>query len=113
MMPFNEALVQAGARIALDGLYPRSRGARVACVGGQPTVTDGPFTEEKDVIGDYGMIRANSTAAAVAWARRCPASDGDVIEVREVIELSDVPPDAPKAADHPTVRAPIEQHTGS
>ena len=113
MMTFNEALVQAGALIALDGLHPRARGARVACVGGKPNVTDGPVTEAKDVIGGYWMIQANSTEEAVEWARRCPASDGDVIEVREVFERSDIPPDVQKAADHPTVRAQIEQRQGA
>jgi hypothetical protein len=103
-MMFNEALVQAGTLIALDGLHPRARGARVARVGGKPNVTDGPFTEAEDVIGGYGMIQANSTEAAVEWARRCPASDGEVIEVREVFERVDFPPDIQKAADNPTVR---------
>jgi hypothetical protein len=105
MMPFNEELVNAGALIALNGLHPRARDARVACVGGKPTVTDGPFTEAKDMIGGYGMSQAKSMEAAVAWARRYPASDGDVIEVREVFERSDVPPDVQQAADNPTVRA--------
>jgi hypothetical protein len=68
-------------------------------------VTNGPFTEAEDVIGSDGMIQANSTAEAVAWARRCPASDGDVIEAHEVFERSDLPPDVQQAADHPTVRA--------
>jgi hypothetical protein len=109
MMKFNEELVTAGALIALDGLHPRSRGARVAFVGGKPNVTDGPFTEAKEVIGSYWMIQANSKEEAVEWARRCPASDGDVIEVREVFEMSDFPPDVQKAADNPTVRAQIEK----
>jgi hypothetical protein len=113
MMTFNEALVQAGALIALDGLHPRSRGARVACVGGQPNVTDGPVIDAKDVISGSWMIQANSTEAAVEWARRCPASDGEVIEVREVRERSDIPPDVQKAADNPTVRAQIEQRQGA
>jgi hypothetical protein len=113
MMQFNETLVNAGALIALDGLHPRSRGARVACVGGKPNVTDGPFTEAKAVIGGYWMIQANTKEEAVAWARRCPASDGDGIEVREVFERSDVPPDVQKAADNPTVRAQLEQRQGS
>jgi hypothetical protein len=53
IMKFTEALVQAGALIALDGLHPRARGARVACVRGKPNVTDRPFTEAKAVIGGY------------------------------------------------------------
>jgi hypothetical protein len=51
------------------------------------------------------MIQANSKEAAVAWTRRCPASDGDGIEVREVFEMADIPPDLQTAADNPTVRA--------
>jgi hypothetical protein len=113
MMQFNQELVQAGALIALDGLHPRSRGARVAFVGGKANVTDGPFTEAKEVIGGYWLIQANSKQDAVEWARRCPAADGDVIEVREVFELSDFPPDVQKAADNPMVRAHIETRQGS
>lgn len=113
MMQFNEELVTAGVLIALDGLHPRSRGARVAFVGGQPKVTDGPFTEAKEVIGGYWMIQANSKAEAVEWARRCPASDGDVIEIREVFEMLDFPPDVQKAADSSTVRAQIETRQGA
>jgi len=73
-------------------------------------VTDGPVIEAKDVISGSWMIQANSTEAAVEWARRCPASDGEVIEVRE---RSDIPPDVQKAADNPTVRAQIEQRQGA
>jgi hypothetical protein len=54
------------------------------------------------------MIQAKSTEEPVEWARRCPASDGEVIEVREVFEMSDFPPDVQKAADNPTMRAQIE-----
>jgi hypothetical protein len=59
------------------------------------------------------MIQANSTAAAVAWARRCPASDGDGIEVREGFEMADFPVDVQTAADNPMVRAPIETRQGA
>jgi hypothetical protein len=113
MMKFNEELAKARALIALDGLHPSSKGARVAFVGGKPKVTDGPFTEAKEVIGGYWMIQAKSKEEAVEWAKQCPASDGDVIEVREVFEMSDFPPDVQKAADNPMVRAQIEKHKGS
>ncbi len=113
MMKFNEELAKAGALIALDGLHPSSKGARVAFVGGKPKVTDGPFTEAKEVIGGYWMIQAKSKEEAVEWAKRCPASDGDVIEVRQVFEMSDFPPDVQRAADNPTVRAQIEKRKGS
>jgi len=113
MMKFNEELAKAGALIALDGLHPSSKGARVAFSGGKPKVTDGPFTEAKEVIGGYWMIQAKSKEEAVGWARRCPAADGDVIEVRQVFEMSDFPLDVRKAADNPTVQAEIEKRKAS
>ena len=113
MMKFNEELANAGALIALDGLYPGSSGARVAFTGGKPKVTDGPFTGAKEVIGGYWMIQVKSKEEAVGWARRCPAADGDVIEVRQVFEMADFPPDVRKAADNPTVRAQVEQRKAS
>lgn len=113
MMKFNEELAKAGALIALDGLHPSSKGARVAFTGGKPRVTDGPFTEAKEVIGGYWIIEAKSKEEAVGWARRCPAEDGDVIEVRQVFELADFPQDVQKAADSPIVRAQVEKRTSS
>ena len=110
MMKFNEELAKSGALIALDGLHPSAKGARVAFAGGKPKVTDGPFTEAKEVIGGYWVIQAKSKEEAVGWARRCPAADGDVIEVRQVFEMSDFPPDVQKAADNPTVSEQIEKH---
>ena len=113
MMKFNEELTKAGALISLDGLHPSSKGARVAFAGGKPKVTDGPFTEAKEVIGGYWMIQAKSKEEAVGWARRCPAADGDVIEVRQVFEMTDFPPDVRKAAENPTVKAQVEKHKRS
>ncbi len=110
MMEFNEDLAKAGALIALDGLHPLAKGTRVAFRGGQPKVTDGPLIQAREVVGGYWMIQAQSKEEAVAWARRCPASDGDVIEVREVFEMSDFPPEVQKAADNPTVQAQLERH---
>jgi hypothetical protein len=113
MMKFNEELAKAGALIALDGLHPSSKGARVAFAGGKPRVTDGPFTEAKEVIGGYWIIEAKSKEEAVGWARRCPAEDGDVIEVRQVFEVTDFPQDVQKAAENPTVRAQVEKRKAS
>lgn len=89
MSKYNEQLSQAGVLLALDGLQPSSKGAQVSFAGGQPTVTDGPFTESKELIGGYWLIQAKSKEEAVQWATRCPAADGDVIEVRQVYEMSD------------------------
>ena len=99
MMQYNEALAKAGVLLSLDGLHPASTGTRVSFAGGKPTVTDGPFAETKEAIGGYWMIQLPSKAEAIAWARRCPAQDGDVIEVRQVHEMADFPPDVQKAAD--------------
>jgi len=59
------------------------------------------------------MIQVISKEEAVGWAKRCPAADGDVIEVRQVFEMSDFPLDVRKAADNPTVRTRIEQRKAS
>ncbi len=104
MMKFNEELAKAGALIALDGLQPGFKGARVKFAGGKTKVTDGPYIEAKEVIGGYWMIEVKSKEEAVEWARKCPAADGDVIEVRQVFEAADFPEDVRKAADNPTVR---------
>jgi len=98
MMKYNEALQKAGVLLALDGLHPPSMGARVSFSGGKPKVTDGPFTEAKEVIGGYWMIQVKSKEEAVEWASRCPASDNEVIELRQVMEMSDFPADVKEAA---------------
>jgi hypothetical protein len=99
MMKYNESLQKAGVLLALDGLHPPSMGARVSFSGGKPKVTDGPFPEAKEVLGGYWMIQVKSKEEAVEWASRCPASDNEVIEIRQVQELSDFPPDVRAAAE--------------
>src|SRR5512140_692247 len=98
MMKYNESLQKAGVLLALDGLHPPSAGARVSFEGGKPKVTDGPFAEAKEVLGGYWMIQVKSKAEAIEWAKRCPASPNEVIEVRQVQEMADFPPDVQKAA---------------
>jgi hypothetical protein len=93
MMKYNEELTKAGVLLALDGLQPSSKGARVRFAGGKPRVSDGPFTEAKEVIGGYWLIQAKSKEEAVQWASRCPAEDGNMIEVRQVFEMTDFPAD--------------------
>lgn len=97
MMKYNEELQRAGVLLALDGLHPPSMGARVSFKGGKPTVTDGPFAEAKEVVGGYWVIQAKSREEAIEWARRCPAGDNEVIEVRQVQEMDDFPEDVKKA----------------
>ena len=98
MTKYSQALTKAGVLIALDGLHPSSMGTRISFSGRNPRATDGPFTEAKEVIGGYWLIQVKSKAEAVEWASRCPAQDGDVIEVRQVQKMSDFPPDVQKAA---------------
>src|SRR6185503_14904736 len=95
---YNESLQKAGVLLAVDGLYPPSTGARVSFSGGKPKVIDGPFTEAKEVLGGYWIIDVKSKEEAIEWASRCPGSDNEVIEIRQVQEMSDFPPDVQEAA---------------
>src|SRR5580692_7573406 len=98
MMKYNESLQKAGVLLALDGLHPPSAGARVSFSAGKPTVTDGPFIEAKEVVGGYWMVQVKSKEEAIEWASRCPASDNEVIEIRQVQEFSDFPADVQEAS---------------
>lgn len=98
MMKYNDSLQKAGVLLALDGLHPLSMGARVSFSGGKPKPLLGPFREAKHVLGGYWMIQVNSKEEAIEWATRCPASDGDVIEIRQVQEFADFPADVQQAA---------------
>src|SRR5882757_3385407 len=98
MMKYNEALKDAGVLITLDGLHPPSSGARVTFAGGKPVVTDGPFAESKEVLGGYWMIDVKSRQEAIEWAKKCPASANEIIEIRQVQEMADFPPEVQKAA---------------
>ncbi|MBV9701545.1 MAG: YciI family protein [Methylobacteriaceae bacterium] len=98
MTRYNDTLRKAGVLLSLDGLHPPVTGARVSFSGGKPRVTDGPFTEAKELLGGYWMIQVKSKEEAVEWATRCPAQDGDVVEIRQVFEMSDFSPEAQKAA---------------
>ena len=99
MMKYNESLQKAGVLLALDGLQPPSTGARVSFEQGKPKVTDGPFAEAKEVLGGYWMIQVKSKDEALEWAKRAPMSDNEIIEVRQVQEMADFPPDVQKAAE--------------
>ncbi len=101
MMKYNDALQKAGVLLACEGLHPPSVGARVSFEAGKPRVTDGPFAEATEVLGGYWLIQVKSKAEAIAWACRCPGSDSELIEVRQVQEMSDFPSD---------VQAVVEQY---
>jgi hypothetical protein len=109
MTKYNEALAKAGALISLDGLHAPATGARVSFKGGKPNVTDGPYTESKEVLGGYWMIQVKSRQEAIDWAKRVPAEEGDTIEVRQVFDMEEFPEDVRKAANSPTVKAQLEK----
>ena len=110
MMKYNEELAKAGVLLALDGLQPSSKGARVTWnAQGRPVVTDGPFTEVKEVIGGYWIIQVKSREEAIEWAKRVPSRDARKIELRQIFEMTDFPADVQKAGDSPEVRATIER----
>ncbi|MGH8192943.1 MAG: YciI family protein [Woeseiaceae bacterium] len=98
MMTYNEDLQKAGVLLSLDGLHPPSMGARVSFPNGKARTTDGPFIEAKEVLGGYWMIDVKSKEEAIEWARRCPVGDNEVIEIRQVQEMSDFPDDVKEAA---------------
>jgi hypothetical protein len=111
MTRYNEELTKAGVLLALDGLQPPSKGARVTLADGAKKVTDGPFAEAKEIIGGYWLIDVKSKDEAVEWAKRCPLGPGDVVEVRQVFEMSDFPEDVQAAAE--LSQAPPEQTQAS
>src|SRR6202012_3856711 len=98
MAEYNKSLQQAGVLLALDGLFPPSTGARISYTDGKATVTDGPFAEAKETIGGYWMIQVRSREEAIECAKRAPMADNEVVEVRQVHEMSDFPEDVRKAA---------------
>ncbi len=98
MMAYEKELAKAGVLISLDGLTPPSAGARVSYRGGTPKVTDGPFAESKECVGGYWMIQVKSKAEAIEWAKRAPMAENEIIEIRQVYDLSDFPPDLQAAA---------------
>ena|SRR5215203_4564445 len=93
MSRYNEELRKAGMLLSLDGLRPPSDGGTVKfSADGEATITDGPFSEAKEVVGGYWLIQARSKEEALEWASRCPGESCS-IEVRRVFEMEDFPED--------------------
>ena len=96
---FNEELGKKVKIVALDGLHPlTTKGARLSYAGGKALVTDGPFIEAKEVIGGFWLLEAKSKEELVELFKRCPANPEDVIEIRQIFEMSDLRPRAEPAA---------------
>ena len=98
LMKLDTELKELGECVASDALVDPSQAKTVRFINGAPVPTDGPFAEVKEVLGGYWMIQVKSKAEAIEWAKRAPMLDGDTIEVRQVQELSDFPPETRKAA---------------
>jgi hypothetical protein len=114
MGKFNEEMVKAGVMLAGEGLQASSKGARVKfSSGGKVTVTDGPFTETKELIAGFWLIDVKSKEEAIAWASRCPAPMGpgqeSEIEIRRVFEAADFGPEI--EAQEKALRDEIEKRT--
>jgi hypothetical protein len=95
MGKYNEELSKAGVLLALDGLHPSSKGARVKFSGKSRTVIDGPFTEAKELIAGFTILQVKSLEEAIEWVKRAPncnpAGDSEV-EIRQVFEMEDFAP---------------------
>ncbi len=92
MADWNEELARAGARLGCERLQPSSKGTRVRYANGKFTVTDGPFTETKELVAGYCLIEAKSLDEAIGWAKRIPFTNHEV-DIRPLFELSDFPVD--------------------
>lgn len=91
MGAYNDELIAAGVMLDGGGLTPSARGARVSLRRGQATVTDGPFTETKELLGGYWIWQVASLQEALDWAKKAP-TDGDRefnLELRPFMEPED------------------------
>ena len=104
MNRYNEELTQAGALLAADGLHPEA--SRVSVSG----VTDGPFSEAKELVGGYWIIQAKDREEAVEWAKRIPLGPGPFVEVRQIYEMSEFPDEIQAAAQ---LSSPPPQQTSA
>jgi hypothetical protein len=89
MGKYNEELVKAGVLLAAEGLHPSSKGVRVRFSGEKRTITDGPFTETKELIAGFWLWQVRSIDEAVEWLKRAPFDGGTEVEIRPVFEASD------------------------
>lgn len=97
MGKFNEELVEAGVMLSGEGLQPGSKGIRVYFPGtGEETVTDGPFPQDRNLIGGFWIWQVKSWKEALEWAKRAPMEDGATLELRPVFEPSDFGPEIEK-----------------
>ena len=84
MIKYNAALAEAGVLVACEGLEPSTNGVRVRFDGRERAVTDGPFSETKELIGGFWLWECNSRQEAVEWLKRAPFDGGVEVEIRPV-----------------------------
>ena len=89
MGTFNDDLVNAGVLLAAEGLHASAKGARITFGGPKPTVTDGPFTETKELIAGFWILQVKSREEAIEWIKRAPFESGEQVEIRQVFEAAD------------------------
>ncbi len=87
MGKFNDEMKKAGVLKSLNGLTPPSAGVRIAFDGSNPNVKHGPFAGTTETVGGYWLLELNSQDEAIAWAKKCPAEPGDIIEIRQIAEF--------------------------
>ena len=96
MRKYNDEMKKDGVLILAEGLHATSKGFRLKVSGGKKIVTDGPFTEAKEVIAGFWLIQVKSTEEALEWAKRCPLPENGLMEIRQVFENADFPPELQK-----------------
>jgi hypothetical protein len=85
MGKFNEELVKAGVMLAGEGLHPSSEGVRISFAGGQKTVTDGPFSETKELVAGFWLLQTKTKQEVIEWIKRAPFTNEEV-EIRQLFE---------------------------
>jgi hypothetical protein len=93
MGKFNEEMMNAGVMLAVEGLHPSLKGARIVFSGGGPKVIEPPFAEPVELVSGFWIIEVPSREAAIGWAKRAPFGEGQTLEIRQVFEASDFPAD--------------------
>jgi hypothetical protein len=89
MGKFNEGLAKDGVLLGADGLRPTSKATRLRFDGGRTTVTDGPFTETKELVAGFWIVQGKSRDEIVERFTKAPFDRGETIEIREMFEAED------------------------
>lgn len=89
MGAFNETLIRDGVLLAAEGLQPSSKGVRISYVNARPVVTDGPFTETKELVAGFWILQARSKEELIERFSHCPFERGEQVEIRQIFEAED------------------------